>query len=674
MKIFYFVSFILVLFGCRERDDLNSNSDKQINELLEKANNLQIIKAERLKYANLAYEKIENKRYDPIVKKQYWSLSETYFYLNENKQFLKVSNELIQKAESQNDIETISTVSYNLGTYYYSEFKIDSAYYFYTKAEKQIKKGNFNDIEYVLNAKATILWLKKDFAGAEALSFKALKEAKTKNNNELILNCYVTIGNCLLGVNDFERALKYYNKALKESEEVKDIRKSIYKSSTYNYIGVTYQKQNQHLKAISFFQKGLFDKNLKQSDIKIYCYLTNNLAYSKFKLDDKASLHQFQETLKIGDSVKNIPIQITSKTYLGEFYLAEKDFKKANFYLKDAQQQAHKNDIFDDELKILQLLAEVNPAEKSFYSDRYIILSDSLQNVERATRNKFARIEFETDEIITERDSLTIERETLLMQRWLIAGVSVFSLLSILLWFKNKSQKAKTRELLLKQEQQKANEEIYQLMLSQQQKLEEGKNAEKQRISLELHDGVMGKLSAVRLNLYASLYKADLLGDEAVSIQIDEIQSVEKEIRNIAHDLSSNLFSGNSNFIEIVRALFKKIENHSEIQFELQVSEAVNWDLINTLIKINLYRILQEALQNIEKYANAKKVTVTMNLTDLNEINVTIADDGNGFDTSQKKSGIGLANMKIRMEELNGKFLMVSQISKGTKINLIIPV
>ena len=213
-------------------------------------------------------------------------------------------------------------------------------------------------------------------------------------------------------------------------------------------------------------------------------------------------------------------------------------------------------------------------------------MNDSLQDVERATRDKFARIEFETDEITNQKEIVSKENNTLYMRIYIISGFGILSLLVIVLWLMNKSQKAKTRELLLKQEQQKANEAIYKLMIGQQQQIDEGKNIEKQRISLELHDGVMGKLSAVRLNLYAALYKANLIEDEVFSKQIDEIQEVEKEIRTIAHDLNSNLFSDNANFIGIVKELFTKIENHSQIHFTLEVSEAVNWDLINNSIKI----------------------------------------------------------------------------------------
>jgi signal transduction histidine kinase len=389
-------------------------------------------------------------------------------------------------------------------------------------------------------------------------------------------------------------------------------------------------------------------------------------------LSDKV-IELFKEIEKIADSIKFVPTQVEIKTHLGEYYLYQKDTIKAIFYLKYAQKLAHKNNIFEDELKILKLLQLANPKRANLFSNRYIQLNDSLQDVERATRDKFARIEFETDEITNQKEIVSKENNLLNKRIWIISVFGLLSLLVIVLWFMNKSQKAKTRELLLKQEQQKANEAIYQLMIDQQQQMEEGKNIEKQRISLELHDGVMGKLSAVRLNLYAALYKENLIENEVFTKQIDEIQEVEKEIRTIAHDLNSNLFSDNANFIGIVKELFTKIENHSQIYFTLQVSEAVNWDLINNSIKINLYRILQEALQNIEKYANAKNVFLTMSLIESNKINIVISDDGIGFDTNKKSNGIGIKNMKARIVELNGKFNIQSELNQGTEINLTIP-
>jgi signal transduction histidine kinase len=300
-------------------------------------------------------------------------------------------------------------------------------------------------------------------------------------------------------------------------------------------------------------------------------------------------------------------------------------------------------------------------------------LNDSLHNVERATRNKYTRIEFETEEITAAKDNAE-EQNTFLENRiWMISILSFLTVFIIGLWFINKSQKSKTRQLLLEQKQQQADEEIYRLMLNQQEKIEEGKSIEKQRISLELHDNVMGKMAAIRMNLYPLIMTSELENKDLFYKQLDDMQQVEKEIRGVAHDLNTNLFADEVSFIAVVKEFFEKVKNYTTINFELQIGETIDWELISITTKINLYRILQEALQNIEKYADAKNVAVTMSQID-NLVYILIEDDGKGFDTASKKEGIGLQNMKTRMDEMHGKFSIQSAPEKGTKISLIIAI
>ena len=109
------------------------------------------------------------------------------------------------------------------------------------------------------------------------------------------------------------------------------------------------------------------------------------------------------------------------------------------------------------------------------------------------------------------------------------------------------------------------------------------------------------------------------------------------------------------------------------INFDLQMGETISWESISSQVKINIYRIIQEALQNIEKYAEAKNVSVTMSQIG-HQVYIVILDDGIGFDTNAKKDGIGLQNMKTRIKEMCGTFSIQSLSGEGTKISLIIPV
>lgn len=675
MKKVYFVFLIIFSISCNKNsNEANFSKEIDFRNDLDSSKNLNYNLLKRNDFAENAYQQIIKDNQRQISLSEIDELADVFYSLNNFKKSKEIFKIILKEGRNQKNDLLVAESLYNIAYCEMSMFSNDSSYYYFSKAEKYYIKGKkLNNIANIKINKANILWSKNDFAGAESLAIASLKNALNTKDYLTIYSCYITIGNCLLGINNDFKALEYYKKAIAAVDKIERDKQGNLKISAIHYIAKIYQKQSQHQKAISILENEIDEKQLRELDIKLYCYQKNTKNYSKFKLGNKSSVEEFLETLKIGDSLKFAPIQITSKTYLGEYYLVQKDTSKANFYLKDAQKQANQNDIFEDELTILKLLSKANPQQTSYYSNRFIQLNDSLQIEERKTRDKFARIEFETDQIISQKE--TVQNENIQLNRniWIIVGFALLTILILVLWYKNKSQKAKTRELLLKQEQQKANEEIYQLMMDQQQKVEEGKNIEKQRISLDLHDSVMGKLTAVRMNLYVALLKNNLADDIDFSKQIDEIQEVEKEIRAIAHNLNSDLFSDNANFISVVEQLFNKIENHSQLQFNLHVSDALNWDLVSNNIKINLYRILQEALQNIEKYAEAKNVAIIMTLSETNEIVIIISDDGTGFDSSKKSSGIGIKNMKLRMEELNGSFDIQSEIGKGTKINLTIP-
>lgn len=678
----------ILFFGCKKENARLFNSNKNLNNLLslaERSTN----QTYKLKTADSVLKIIEHNKLDSISRNQYMTLTRIYLSLN-NLNYLKICKTLISNPSKPINHKEISFTNFVMANYYYNVGDYDSSYLHLTKSEKSfLKINNIDYLGYTLNTKANILTFKKDFVGAEKLSVSALKIARKNKNDLLAYHCYITLANSLSGLNNSDKAIEYYQKAFNASKNLKsDPNYLTYKLQPLNYISIIYQNQKKYAQALQSANNALTLIDNKNKEILLYSYLTNNLAYSKFKLGDKSSLNQFQETLKIGDSIKSIPIIITSKTYLGEYYLTEKDTLKANFYLKDAQLQAHKNNIYEDELKILQLLTEANPVKESFYNNRYIQLNDSLQNVERATRDKFARIEFETEEITQENKIIFKKNTDLYNSLWFIIGISILSLMLFYLLYKNKIQKAKNREMLLIQQQQEAEirelnllqeqkiaeEEIYQLIIAQQNKYEEGKNSEKERMSLELHDNILSSLGGLNSNLEAQMIKLGLVNNIQFNKILNGLLNVQNDARKIAHDLIKNIFINNSeSFIDVVTELTTNIKNHTAIHFNVEATTTVNWEVVNNTVKINLYRIIQEALHNIEKYAQAKNVTVFIDQQD-NTLELAIIDDGKGFDSTTNKEGVGLRNMKTRTDSLNGFIIITSEVKKGTKINLTVPI
>ena len=89
-------------------------------------------------------------------------------------------------------------------------------------------------------------------------------------------------------------------------------------------------------------------------------------------------------------------------------------------------------------------------------------------------------------------------------------------------------------------------------------------------------------------------------------------------------------------------------------------------------IKMNVYRIIQEAFNNINKYANATKIGLALDVDD-GFLHLEINDNGTGFNVKKVKNGIGLKNMKSRAEAMKGEIFIASEKGKGTNIKLKIP-
>lgn len=677
MKKLLYLYIIYALFISCKKEESNffvKEKTNTIDSLFEIAVNINLKREERLNSSNKVYTYLISQSNESLDVNRHLQLAEVYYYLEDYDKYVRMQKNLLRFSKETNNIYAGVKSNYGLGIHNLVKFSNDSAFYYFSKAERLAKKNSEKFyLEEILISKANLLFLNKDYSGSEITAINALKVALKKKNDRIVYDSYITIGNSRNGSNDFAKAFEYYAKAIDKTNDLgNDPQIFSLKAQPYNYIAKIFQKQGKYDLALSKVKTALAFSNFHKSDPIMYSYLTNNKAYSKFKLGDSKCLPLFEETLKIGGSLKSIPIQLTSKLYLSEYYLSKKDSLKAKRFSEDAKELAHTNKVFEDELKALELLAKIDVKNSSEYRERYISLNDSLQNVERATRNKFARIEFETDEITNQKNIAEAEKEKISAQRWMILGFSLFFIVLIVFLYVSHRQRSKNKEFQYLQQQQKANEEIYRLMLDQQQKIEEGKQIEKRRISKELHDGVMGKLTAIRLNLFVLGKKTDPETIARCLEHVDEIQNIEKEIRKISHDLNQNMFTDVSDFTQMVNNLVENIKEHSNIDFKIITDEKIDWNIVNSLVKMQVYRILQEALQNIEKYAQAKNVLISM-LEKEQKLNVTIADDGIGFDTRSGKRGIGHKNMRERATEIQGEFTISSVVGKGTKINLIIP-
>lgn len=622
----------------------------------------------KLKYNRRAFQIVKEQKSSPQQRSKLYEIGNNFYELKDTSNDKKSANLLLNLSINATDTFNIGMAYKNLGRYYIDSNKNDSSFYFYLKAEKICKK--FNDslnLGEIYVDKAFIQMYEADFNGSETSASKALGYLGKAQNKFKIYDAYNLIGINSNQLRNYTKAIEYHNKALNYLKENNLKNKYHLDASSLNNIGYVYQNIDNHKEAIKSFNLALADKNLFNDNPSLYAMLIDNLAYSQFKLRDFSQIPRlFYKSLRIRDSLKiDLSGIILNKIHLSELYAAKGDTLQSQKFAKEALQFSRETEVSSDILASLQQLSSVEHKNAAKYSREYIKINDSVQQEERKAKDKFARIAFETDEIIQEKDKLAEQNRSLL---YFFIGTLFVGLLLFVI----RTQRAKNRELLLKQQQQKVNEEIYNLMISQQATIEENRVKEKKRIAQELHDGVLGRLFGARLNLDSLNRFSD---DESVTSRFNylaELKNIEQDIREISHDLNREKYVLINNFVAIVSNLVEEQSNSFDVELTSSLDESIQWDKVSNAIKINLYRILQESLQNINKYANAKNISVEFKKEN-DQIMFKISDDGVGFDVNTKKRGIGLQNMQSRVQECEGTFEIKSKKGKGTTTKVTVP-
>ncbi|RVU90770.1 hypothetical protein EH230_07600 [Flavobacterium columnare] len=668
------ISLMFFLFSCKKEveighdlniEDSSANTNSPISLQEDKKRDAIIIENELQK----------NTHNTSSLRKSYFKLAGRYYNLEDSENYLRISRIAFKLAKEAQDPVDIAKGYHYIGDYFYLNFKNDSAYYYFTRSEKNyelLKKTK--ELTRVKFSKADILLYEKDFSGAEVEFIKVLKIAKAINYTRLIYDCYLNLGNVLVGLNSPDEAIAYYNKALSTINLLtKDPQYEALKAQVYIYLGKAYSKKKAYHEAIVQYDEGLLFSNPEKIGSYTYSSLISNKAYAEMQLDNlEIAEEKLYESLKIRKKDNNIPGIVLSNIYLGELYLYKKDVPKAISFLRNAKKIASENKILEDELRALRLLSKIDKKNQYDLYEEYINLSDSIQTVEFNKRNSFARIEYETDEILTEKQIIQEEKEQISSQRWLILFGSSGMIILLILLYNNKSQSSKNKQLQFEREQQESNEQIYKLMLQQQHLINDTRQQEKKRISQELHDGVMSKLTSTRLNLFILSKRQDQETIEKCLKHIENIQNIEKELRNISHDLNQETFLEKESFKLIIQNLFEDYCNAINIEYILEIDTNIVWEAIETSVKIDIYRILQECLQNTYKYSHATLVILSIKKV-LDRLIIDIEDNGVGFDINKVKEGIGIKNINSRAKSMNGEVKFYSTINKGTHINLSLP-
>jgi len=205
---------------------------------------------------------------------------------------------------------------------------------------------------------------------------------------------------------------------------------------------------------------------------------------------------------------------------------------------------------------------------------------------------------------------------------------------------------------------------FYRYRLQQALRLQAVRN----RIASDLHDEIGSNLS--NISIFSSVAQQNASNENnALLKKISEYTQVSMEAMsdivwmiNPRNDRFENIFTR-------MRSLAAEIFEAKHCTLHIELDDNLNNIKLNMEKRKNFYLIYKEAINNVAKYASCKDVWINMQMHH-NEVLLQIKDNGNGFDTTKRKSGNGLSNMQQRADLLNGKLIITSSIGKGTSVEL----
>lgn len=600
---------------------------------------------------------IEIKEYDIAAQK---SLDLFGVYRNHNgetEKALKVL-EKIQKYENQlKDSQNIGGLYKKFGGYYYSGNDFEKAIENYSLAIE--KYGEKNDVQ---KADAT-------FFRGQAYSF---------------------LGDFINAIEDYETAIKAYEKAddILYVNNVKQSMALLYSTNGFtkeaeklltDVLNYALKGDNELLKAIVNYNLALLYKKNTNSEKEEKALLESKKHYENAKTYKYqivviqcalAEFHALQGNITkasayLSKAETTNDVLKTNKRMLSYYYNAKviiekslKNYDEALNTLNKSQELAIEWKNITQQIQNQKLFYELyllkgNKDKAYSYFEKYTKGKDSVSSVQKTNtllyyQNKYESERKERNIKDKEASIKLLEKDNVIKKNWLIFGSIGLVLFFCVLYL--------IREKYYSDKSKKTQKEYSQnLILAQEE--------ERKRIASDLHDGIGQQLLLIK--------------NQSIIDNMKEIMSIANqtidEVRTISHNLHPYQLQefGLTKAIKMNLKKFKKSTSSIFVSYEIDDID----NLLNDPEEINIYRIIQECIANIVKHAEATAAKIELKKT-ANNIQITVNDNGIGYDATKEFSGnksLGLKTLKERVHLMKGTMAITSEKNKGTKIEFIIP-
>lgn len=588
-------------------------------------------------------------------------------------------------------------------TWYYSTISTDSAIYYGEKAETAaINLSDSTLLSQVYSDIGAVYFRKGDFEKSKQSYLKSHSIRKARNDEKGLAKINNNLANIYEKTQQYQLAMSAYLSALNYFETTNDsntihiikgnVGLVLFKiknySKAFKYIQdvVNYQSRNNLSEGLCVSCLNLGNVYLELTDtlnaLKMYeksvkaCKLINNKKGLSSGYNNIATIKTAQKKKKEAGSLYNESEKIRNElnTDLDE---SNFDFNRASVLFENKNYKEAKNLFLATEriftknssLHKLQLcynfliqIYAVNHSidSVSYYTNKLIGLNNTL--LQSSVNEKTAELDTKYETLKKEKLLLEQKNETD-RQKKLVVRISLLAVLLVFIAFViYRQQKLKNRQLAQEFELKLALSEVEKQNRLQEQRL---------TISRDLHDNIGSQLTFIISSIDSVKY-AFKLDDKKLNDKLESISNFTKwtiqELRDTIWAMNSNQINFEDLELQVLSFINKAKDTTTGIEFVFQVNENAKEITFNSLQGMNIFRTIQEAINNSLKYAKPSQIKIEMRVQD-STIQISINDNGQGFDQATVKKGNGLNNMYKRIDEIGGKCNIESS-AKGTTITI----
>ncbi len=545
----------------------------------------------------------------------------------------------------------------------------DSALYYYDKALPLfIETNNKIGEASVYNGIGLIYVQMSNYPLAMNYFLRSKKTNESINNTAEISINLANIGLVYHYQSDYEKCLYYYKKAL----ELDLIAGNKYKIAIgYNNLGSVYRELGKYDSAISYLEESykLYDQ-INSANGKALALQNTGKVYA-LQHNYKKAIAILEESLQVSMDYKHESYSAIAGVYLDfardsspdiEYSLSisrKEAVKRAIFYFSESLKKRSSLKVGTAEISgIYKSLSDAYTLAGDYYNalemhKLYVQYKDSIYNAENA--EKIARLvvqsEFEKKQMADSLRNLEEKRVSAVQLKrqktFTYASVIVVILLlalSILIYF------------------------YYKQAAKQKQK------TERLRLSRDLHDDIGSTLSSMGMYSKIAIDKLQSQNSHEAFEVLDKMNNLSHKMSDQMNDLVWNINPDNDSLQQAadrMKLIAARVLEPQGITYEFNTAGMKDDVQLSIEQRKNLLLVFKEAVNNIIKYARCSQVNIALAYSN-KQVLLTLNDDGIGFDLNQdlsgKAGGNGIKNMQARMEQLGGKFTIMSATGKGTSI------